>query len=230
MLICLHGFRVAAAGILFATAVAATPPIGEYETTSAARQAPEPYARGAMSSEFNQSEPSIQTSSVFDVEAPAATGSPRRGMANRAINKVAREIQKMHRRSIDNPFDYYLQAFRKAQDKFERAEESAGSLGIEKSDFREGIIVTTAGTAAILGTLFLVKPVGMTDYLMSTMFRVGYDVSQLDDPKMYVTYADRFNLGVSRNGLGGSFRDDSGRIYTAELNIFKLRGTVKLNF
>jgi hypothetical protein len=172
---------------------------------------------------------SVPASSRFGERSAPVPRSSRRRIMDRALGRVAREFNKIQGRS-EGPIEYYRNRLQKLQDSSERAEETAGSLGIDKASFRQGIGVTAAGAAAVLGAVHLVNPVGVTNYLLSTGFRAGYDVSQLDDPKVYLSYDDTFRVGVNRDGLVGSFTDKSGRLYSADLNIFKMRATMRLNF
>lgn len=217
--------RVAAAAILSLSTACShsepmTPPLASGASASAT----------AMNRDAGTGADPRGTTEVFrdgTFTTPLAT---RRGLADRTLSKIAKEVQKMQRLSIENPFDYYRDNVRNAQNSFGRAEESAGSIGIDRTAFRQGIAVTTAGAATALGALYFLKPAGLSDHLLWTRFKVGYDVCQIDDPKMYVTYNDDYSIGVTRNGLGGSIRGESGRIYSADLNIMKPRASVKMTF
>lgn len=213
---------LAIAAIIFPTSVAALPLIDQTDTARVTSRMFDPRENYGV----NESE---NSSDIFD-EGNAPEAVRRSGFGQRALNRVAHEIQKMQRRSADNPFSKYSRDLQKLQDHFDRAEASANSVGIDKSSFRQGVAVTTATAATAMGALYLINPAGMTGNLMSTRIRAGYDVSRIDNPKMFLSYDDRLTCGVNRNGLEGSFKDLSGRVYVAELDVFKMRGTVKLNF
>jgi hypothetical protein len=172
----------------------------------------------------------LSTSNVFINGAGPAAGPARRRLGDRILGKVAREIGKMRRHSLDDPFAHYRVNFMRYQDNFQSAEDSAGTLGIDKASFRQGIVIATAASAVALGALNLIKPEGLTDELFRTRFRIGYDVSHLDDPKLFFTYKNLFRIGGDRDGLYGAFRDKSGRLYSGEVNVFKRRAVVTLIF
>lgn len=173
---------------------------------------------------------SPQSSIVFR-EGYALNSPPvRQRWVDHALTLLSKELRNYHRRQIADPFEHYRDGIDKLQSHYELSEEFAGTQGVDADDFRRGLSITTATAAVSLAGLHFLKPRWRTDYLLTTRIRIGYDVSQLDDPKLYLLYGLRGRIGANRNGLVASYVDASGRTYSGDLNIFKLRATMRVNF
>lgn len=222
--------------ILALGALGASPAVAEPQVVDAASVSPDQPAATMTAQASAQSVTSVENdyqapvSSIFENQNFEVSSSPLRTWSGRALNLITRQVFVMLRRSVDDPFQHYRDGINNVQDNYQRIEEFAGLQGIDQSSFREGLAISTATAVTTLSALHFINPVGISHNLMSTGIKVGYDVSQLDDPKIFMTYNDRYRFGADRNGLRGSFKDDSGRIYTAVLDVFKLRATVRVIF
>lgn len=140
----------------------------------------------------------------------------------RALSNLAGQVKNSSDGSVESIIDRYERRLDRIGRGYEKVENfMVGSLGLQKNDFRQGLGVTAIATATTVGAIHALAPTYTSGDLLGTGFRAGYDLSQLDDPRMVLAYESRAKVMLSRNGIGGSYGTNSGIVYTADLNIRK---------
>lgn len=145
----------------------------------------------------------------------------------KAASRVAKVVRKHE--NMDGMISYYESKADKIEDKYKSVEGFVGKLGIGKDEFRTGLGITAAAATTAFGALHLVKPVAVFENIGGSDFGAGYDVSELDDPRMLISYADQYRLSFSKNGIGGSLGTKNGYVYTADLNIRNQSASANVN-
>lgn len=152
------------------------------------------------------------------------------GIVLRTLQHVANVAGSSEDGTVQGIVDHYSDRLDDIERRYQKVEDFAADLGIDRSQFRQGLGITTAAAMTTLGTLYALKPVAQTDELMGTKLRAGYDISQLDDPRVTVSYNDTMRVLVSRDGIGGSLGTSYGLNYSADLNVRSLMASANLSY
>lgn len=151
-----------------------------------------------------------------------------RNRMDRALTKAAGVVQKLQNSTLESVVDRYTSNIDSIEENYEKIEGFiVSTAGIKRDEFRQGLGLTTAAGATMLGTLHMVKPAALSDEIFGTKVRAGYDVTRLDDPRIVLSYNNRMNVIMGKDGLGGKF-GANGIVYGADVNVRKARASADL--
>jgi len=166
--------------------------------------------------------------SALDLYEPELGPTRNRNRMDRALTKAAGVVQKMQGSTLETVIDRYTSNIDSIEKNYENVEEFiVSTAGIKREEFRQGLGFTTAAGVTMLGTLHMVKPAALSDEILGTKVRAGYDVTRLDDPRIVLSYNNRVNVIMGKDGLGGKF-GANGIVYGADINVRKARASADL--
>ncbi|MBL4888901.1 MAG: hypothetical protein JKX97_02630 [Candidatus Lindowbacteria bacterium] len=150
-------------------------------------------------------------------------------LASKSLKRVARKIQKLRDPSIKELVDTYGKDLKKIASKYKEIEAQACNKGIKENNFRKGAGITATTTFAALGGLHLLKPKGFKMGLFGTRFGAGYDIGQIDNPKLLVSLGTDFGMTISAKGISGEIHGENG-IYQLGVDIPDQAATAAMSF